>query len=551
MKTRDLRNMSVPQGIDMFGITMQGRELTLEEFMFPDLVGPKPPQPSEDGPDGDTLASQWIDRDALVPTSLNPPSQSACPACAPLFQHHLPLEPLPPADCFRGEGLGVWFDSFVDTDTGGYNPWLFQNPSDYIWHLNSYTQDLITLWKGIGVRNVVYTGNSDNTRNSLLSMGMSIISDIKSRPFLSFERQWQKDERGNDILVYSQFSLNTSCDVSGLTSNVVVLDEVLEIIQDAFRYKRYASEQVQRELNSKSEQEVRELFKQYLACLKKNGIKVQLSTYDAPRHDGSADDGDILWFIRELLTEFDNLVIQPDMYYEFPSTDRFRYWEDLARIVEDRSRIRPFLSTTCIRCSDGRIMQPDCSPANLICDLIHARQLGFGAPYFYISGGVEQRFYEAIILGSWLLGCLPGGPSDQIPRPSTYGELREWLCRLFPVTDTGPTRSRRLLLLEKLGFSGGRERVFNNPMSCVPCLKRIENGKQFICTISLNPRCHVKGLSCCSASPWPSNVFTWVHYNQYLHGVNTIGNRSQEKVKESIRCVDIPNDEVRNDNSIL
>ncbi len=491
--------------------------------MFPDLAGPKPEPPSDD----DGMAFQWMDRDALTPTSLNPPRHPACSACAPLFDRHLPMEPLPPTDCFHGQNLGVWFDSFVDDSTGGYFPRVLDPTKTASYEVRQYTLDLFHRWRSIGVTDAIFTGDDDYILTKIKGSLGTIVSDIKNNPFLTYERQWKKDAQGNDVLVYSQFTINAACDVSGLPTPVVVLDEVLEIIKDAFRYKQYARGQAQQGLNSLSEEEVRELFKQYLACLKKEGITVLLSTYEAPRHDGSSDDGDIVMFIRELLTEFDNLVIQPDMYYEFPSQVRFRYWEDLARIVEDRSRIRPFLSTTCIRCSDGSIMQPDCSPANLICDLVHARGLGFGSPYFYISGGIEQRFWEAMILGSWLMGCLPNVPLEQISRPRTYGELQEWLCTLFPITDTGPARSRRMELLKILGFTGGIERVFNNPMSCVPCVRHVENGKVLYCPILVAPeyRCQNRILPCCSNSVRNSSYDefrqeAWISKSDYEYHVN-------------------------------
>ncbi len=508
--------------------------------MFPDLAGPKPEPLSHD----DGLAFQWMDRDALTPTSLNPPRHPACSACAPLFDRHLPMEPLPPADCFHAQNLGVWFDSFYDKLTGGHNIWIFQEPQDHIGAELKHTKTLIDLWSGMGVLNFIYTGVDTDTLAHFQSKNASLVSNVKMNPFLSFTREWQKDGNGSDVLVYSEFRINPHCDTSSLSTKAVVLDEILEVIKDAFRFKQYARGQAQQSLNATSEEEVRELFKQYLACLRMEGITVLLSTYEAPRHDGSSDDGEIVMFIRELLTEFDNLVIQPDMYYEFPSSVRFRYWEDLARIVEDRSRIRPFLSTTCIRCSDGSIMQPDCSPANLICDLVHARGLGFGSPYFYISGGIEQRFWEAVLLGSWLMGCLPSVPSQQLDRPRTYGELQEWLCTLFPITDSGPARTRRLELLQMLGFSGGKERVFNNPMSCVPCLLKIDSsGRRHICTIPQKPQCKIKGLPCCSASPWPGKRFTWGNYNQYLSGAAHLTGMPIDEIVQHLGCVEVPTTE--------
>ncbi len=113
--------------------------------------------------------------------------------------------------------------------------------------------------------------------------------------------------------------------------------------------------------------------------------------------------------------------------------------------------------------------------------------------------GIEQRFWEAMILGSWLMGCLPNVPLEQISRPRTYGELQEWLCTLFPITDTGPARSRRMELLKILGFTGGKERVFNNPMTCVPCARHLKDGRVVYCPIVLDPkyRCKNQQLPCC------------------------------------------------------
>ena len=196
----------------------------------------------------------------------------------------------------------------------------------------------------------------------------------------------------------------------------------------------------------------------------------------------------------------------PDLYNEATSHDRLRLWTDIADRIRERAvtrtrvqpilrTVRPFIEMKCHTCDSRKTPQPSCSPSWLVCDMIMAALLGFGGPYLYISYGVDQRFYEAAIIGSWLMGCAPalGRPE----RPRTLGELSDLLCMLFPRVDDARSRRRREEYLRQFPAYLAHPRMYDNPMTCIPCCTRTDpSGHIELCNPYEGPQCK-ENLPCC------------------------------------------------------
>lgn len=426
-----------------------------------------------------------------------------CEGCRAILEEFGPDTPLPRADCYGGTGLGVWLDSFLDRN---YFPGIKRGSAAAMALQESHWR----MWQNLGITNVI-SSNPDMYERLQNEYHFSItMAGGSSLPFIS-------RLANGEIQVNSEYTFYEDLLDEWEKQDIVrrvdsaFLDELLEVIQSLLpelNAQNNARNPNQRETLQETERKVMTELQEYLLEISRNidGAN-RNSTLRGSASLSLYEDSylDLLFEYVWPLIEQKRLRLMPDLYNYVPSQERFSLWKGIADRIRERTvtntransilrNVRPFIEMKCHTCDSRLPPHPSCSPSWLVCDMVTAALLGFGGPYLYLSFGVDQRFYEAAIIGSWLMGCSTA--VSTMKRPGTLGELSDLLCTLFPRVDDAQSRQRREEYLRQFPAYLANPRMYDNPMTCLPCCTRTTPRGEELCNTFDGPYCK-ENLPCC------------------------------------------------------
>ena len=168
--------------------------------------------------------------------------------------------------------------------------------------------------------------------------------------------------------------------------------------------------------------------------------------------------------------------IYPDFYSEQGKKEFYRQLQAAYHLNGIPTQwIRPFISTGATLC-EYEEKRFESQPVSIICETIFYQTMGFGAPYLYTSGGWTQEKWDSLFFLSWILGCIePDSFSGSVrqgcslTRPTSLRGLLRLLCQMFPIQPTRAREDERRRFLECFSQYRDFPHPPENPQTCLPC----------------------------------------------------------------------------------
>ncbi len=433
MKTRDFRNMSVPDGIDMFSTAF-------------------------DGPFG------WPQSNAASMELRRSDEKQAAPCiyCSDLFDD-LDLDaPLLTANCYGGQGLGMWVDSY--NWPGGGRHWQELNT-------DGKKYDYLFTLRLLGVRSYIL-GSEDPVefqRISLLSRQRDAslqLGEVISGRWIDGNLGWDpirfSPESGIITSFYHDEPLDTMMnDAKGGDANAAhhweryhpLLDTYLANLLQFLCTIDFQSSFV---------------FSTYDILLVQDFLsRLQTTTVPCGHNAGRS----MLDLVRD-----GTIRIYPDFYSEQGKREFYRQLQATYHMYGIPTQwIRPFISTGANLC-EYEEKRFETQPVSIICETIFHQTMGFGAPYLYTSGGWTQEKWDSLFFLSWILGCIEpdrvsgsGRQGCSLTRPTSLRGLLRLLCNMFPIQPTRTREDERIRFLECFSLYRDYPHPPENPQTCLPC----------------------------------------------------------------------------------
>ncbi len=435
MKTRDFRNMSVPDGIDMFSTSFDG------PFGWPQS------NPA-------SMELRQSGEKQVAP----------CIYCSDLFDD-LDLDaPLLTGNCYGGQGLGVWVDSYYSPNEEKYWQDLSEQGARFRY---------LEVLGMIGIRSFVL--GTDDTNEVIKVVDLALENNV---PLLAGEvisGRWTDKTRGWEPISLPQTKLGTvTCLYHDEPLDLMMLDAKGGDANAAHNWKTY-HQLLDSYLNE---------LAQFLCSPNMKDKVFSFSTYDISL---------VLDFLQQIhtkmvscdsaqgvpLIEFmrrGTIRIYPDFYSEQGKKEFYRQLQAAYHLNGIPTQwIRPFISTGATLC-EYEEKRFESQPVSIICETIFYQTMGFGAPYLYTSGGWTQEKWDSLFFLSWILGCIePDSVSGSVrqgcslTRPTSLRGLLRLLCQMFPIQPTRTREDERRRFLECFSQYRDSPHPPENPQTCLPC----------------------------------------------------------------------------------